>query len=234
MKGRDFSASARPSVAPPRRVLDELGGEAQGEALAVDLRDRAAVVGVGRGDLDEELEPPRPQQRAVEGRHEVRRAHHEDHLVLAKAVHLREELVDHRVLHPRALVAPALVREGVDLVEDDHRGRALTGLAKDPPEVLFRLAHPLRLELRPRDHDHRRVHRRGDGLGEVGLSRARRAVKDHAAGEQRLERANVALDGEGVFAAHQIEELVAQPGLHLAVAADVAVEVDARGARRRR
>jgi hypothetical protein len=85
------------------------------------MGDGRAVVRRGRGDLDQELEAPRTHQRAVEGLQVVGGAHHEDHLVLAEAVHLREELVDHRVLHPRARVRPALVREGVDLVEDHHR-----------------------------------------------------------------------------------------------------------------
>ena len=38
------------------------------------------------------------QERAVERLHEVRRAEYEDELLPVKAVHLREELIHHRVL----------------------------------------------------------------------------------------------------------------------------------------
>jgi hypothetical protein len=72
----------------------------------------------------------------------------EHHLVLAKAVHLREQLVDHRVLDARAHVGAALVRERVDLVEDDHRRRSLPRLTKDPPEILFGFSDPLRSSAR--------------------------------------------------------------------------------------
>jgi hypothetical protein len=46
-------------------VRDELIGEVEPEARAVDLRDGLAVLRRGRRDLDQELEPPRTHQRPV-------------------------------------------------------------------------------------------------------------------------------------------------------------------------
>jgi hypothetical protein len=129
-------------------------------------------------------------------------------------------------LDARALVGPAGGREGVDLVEDDDRGRGLARLTEHPPQVLLRLAHPLRLELRARDDVDRRVHGGRDGLGEEGLPGAGRAIEDDAAREQVLDLLHVGLGLRLVLGADQIDELLPQALLHRLVAADVLLEVD--------
>ena len=80
-----------------------------------------------------------PEQRRVDRLEEVCRAHHEDHLVRPKPIHLGEELVHHRVLDPGSLVHPTGRGEGVELVEDDDRRRALAGANEDLAQVLFAL-----------------------------------------------------------------------------------------------
>jgi len=50
-------------------------------------------------DVEHELEPARPHQRVVERLDEVGGPDDEHQLLLAEAVHLGEQLVDHRVLH---------------------------------------------------------------------------------------------------------------------------------------
>ena len=120
---------------------------------------------------------------------EVRRADDEDEFVLVEAVHLGEQLVDHRVLDAAAGVGAAGGGERVELVEDDDRRRRLAGLVEDLPQVLFALADPLALQFRPADDRDRRADAGGHRLGEVGLAGARRAPEDHAARDQFFEPA---------------------------------------------
>src|SRR5262249_42907174 len=99
--------------------------------------DLAAVGGVRGGDVEVELEPARPQEGGGEDLHEVGRTDHEDQLLPVEAVHLGQELVDHRVLHAGAGVGAAGRGEGVQFVEDDDGRRRLAGAVEDLPDILL-------------------------------------------------------------------------------------------------
>ena len=72
--------------------------------------------------------------------------------------------------------------DGVDLIQEDHRGCSLPGLAERLSHCLLRLAHPLAQELRAFDADEVGLALRGYRFGEHGLARSRRAVEQDSSG----------------------------------------------------
>ena len=160
----------------------------------VHLEDRLAAGQIRRGHEDLAIEASRPQQCGVEVLEPVRSAHH-DHLVaVAEAVELDEQLVQRLVLLAVEAATGARHADGVELVDEDDRGRVL-------PRLLEELADPRRAEAR--EHlDERRGALRvevgarlvGDGLGEQRLARAGRPVEEDAlrhAGAERCEALRV-------------------------------------------
>src|SRR5262249_36699704 len=80
--------------------------------------------------------------RRVEDVHVVGGADDEDQLLRAEAVHLGQQLVDHRVLDAAAGVGAAGAGEGVQLVEDDDRRGRLAGTVGELPGVFLALPPP--------------------------------------------------------------------------------------------
>ena len=94
---------------------------------------------VGSGTRIWRSKRPGPQQRGVEDVGAVRRRHHHDALGGLEAVHLGEHLVERllALVVPAAEAGAALAADGVDLVDEDDRGRLLasrsgTGRARGP------------------------------------------------------------------------------------------------------
>jgi len=73
-------------------------------------------------------------------------------------------------------------RDGVDLVDEDDRGGLLDGPLEGLPELLLAFALVLGDDLRAVDDLEVGVDLVGDGLGDEGLARARRAVQQDAGG----------------------------------------------------
>ena len=116
---------------------------------------------------------------------------------------------------PRAIRPAAPSAERVELVDEDDAGRGVAGL-------LGELAHAARadadvhlVEVGARGDDHRAAGLAGDGAREERLARAWRADEQHALGAVRAH-------GEKALGALEIGDDVAEIGLRLARAADVA------------
>ena len=73
----------------------------QGLAAQPDLENLPASVAVRRRNLQQDIEPARPQERRVDQVRAVRRREDEHSLQFLDAVHLREELADHALRHVR-------------------------------------------------------------------------------------------------------------------------------------
>ena len=100
----------------------------------VDVEDRQAARDVGRRDEDLAVEAARAQERGVELVEQVRRGHDDDAVAGREAVHLDEQLVQ-RLLALGVVVAAAAAADGVELVDEDDRGRGLARLVEQPPDA---------------------------------------------------------------------------------------------------
>ena len=85
----------------------------------------------GGGDEHLAVEAAGAQQRRVEILDAVRRAHHDDLLGAFEAVQLDEQLVERLILLAVEAVAGALRADGVELVDEDDRGRVLARLGEE-------------------------------------------------------------------------------------------------------
>ena len=100
-------------------------------AAAVDAENRDPSSQVGRLDEDLPVEAAGPEQRRIEILEPVRRGHH-DHLVARpEAVELDEQLVQRLILLAVERVAAARAADGVELVDEDDRGRVLARLLEE-------------------------------------------------------------------------------------------------------
>ncbi len=130
---------------PLHRRLQRILRHLQPHLAVVNPQDLTPGVGVGVGNVQVELEAARPQQGRVENLREVRRADDEDHFFLVEAVHLGQQLVDHRMLDAAAGVGAAGRGEGIQLVEHDYRRCGLAGLVEDLSQPLFAFSYPFTL-----------------------------------------------------------------------------------------
>ena len=89
------------------------------------LEDRLAALEVRRRHEHLPVEAARTQQRRVEILDPVGRAHHDDLLGTLEAVELDEQLVERLILLAVEAVPGALRADGVELVDEDDRGRVL-------------------------------------------------------------------------------------------------------------
>jgi hypothetical protein len=134
-----------PLAGPADCILQRLVGQFEAHLLVVDLNDLLAILIVGIGDFQMELEAAGTQQGRVKDLDEVGRADDEDQFFLAEAVHLRQQLVDHRVLDAGAGVGAASAGERVQFIEDDDGRRRLPGLVEDLAQIIFTFADPFTL-----------------------------------------------------------------------------------------
>ena len=170
-------------------------GRAPGHHVQVHVRGEVLVLGVhgqdgrplgqrGQRDRDLPVEAARPQQRWVEHLGPVRGGEHDDALSDVEPVHLGQQLVQGLLAlvvgHRRARAGPALA-DGVDLVDEDDRGRPLARLGEQ-------VAHPRgadadeQLDEAGAGHGEER-HRglTGHGPGQQGLAGSGRADHQRAA-----------------------------------------------------
>ena len=142
---------------------------------------------VGRRDEHLAVEASRAKQRRVEILEPVRGRHDDDLVPRAEAVELDEELVQSLIVLAMDGAARASRADGVELVDEDDRGRVLARLLEelaDPGgaetgEHLDERRRALRVEVR--------AGRARDGLGEQRLAGSGRAVQQDSARNPRAE-----------------------------------------------
>ena len=133
------------------------------------------------------VEAARSEQRGVEILETVRRGHDDDLVACVEAVELDEELVQRLVVLTVEAAAEARGADGVELVDEDDRGRVLARLLEelaDPRsaeagEHLDERRGALRVEVRSR--------LARDRLREQRLARARRPVQEDPSRHARAE-----------------------------------------------
>ncbi len=98
----------------------------------VQAQDLQPPVHVGDVDRDLAVEATRTQQRGVEDVGAVGRAHHDQAAVAGEAVHLDQQRVQRLLALVVALAdaGAALAPRGVELVDEDDRGRRLARLGE--------------------------------------------------------------------------------------------------------
>jgi hypothetical protein len=94
-------------------------------AARVHAEDGLTAGEVGWGHEQLPVEASRPQQRGVEVLDPVGGAHHDDLLGALEAVELDEQLVESLILLAVETVPGALRTDGIELVDEDDRGRVL-------------------------------------------------------------------------------------------------------------
>ncbi len=99
-------------------------------AFRMDLEDRLAVVHVGEIEDDAAVEAAGPEERRVKDIRAVRGGKDDHARVAIEAVHLHEDLVQCLLALVTAAAHPgaALAADGVDLVDEEDRGRGALGL----------------------------------------------------------------------------------------------------------
>ena len=154
------------------------------------LEDRLSALDVGKGDIDLPVESARAQQRGVEDIRAVGRRHDDYPLVLFKAVHLHEQLVE-RLLSfvvSAAQARASLAPDGVYFVDKDYAGHVALRLIEQ-------VAHPRRARsdehfhkvgTADREEGHARLAR--DGFGKKRLTRSGRSHEQNALGDSRAQR----------------------------------------------
>jgi hypothetical protein len=217
------SAPVSPGSVPRDQLEIDVGR--QGLAARVHVQDLGASLQVGRLDQDLPVEAAGAQERRIEILQPVRRAH-DDHLVARpEAVQLDEELVQRLILFAVERVAAARAADGVELVDEDDRGRIVARL-------LEQLANPRGAE--PGEHlDERRcalsVEARtrlvGDGLRRQRLAGPGRSVEEDAFRYARAE------PFEPLRVAQEVDDLQ-QLGLRLVEAGHLVPRHRGRGAGR--
>lgn len=138
-----------------------------------------APVFVGQRDFKSAVEAPGPQERLVERVNEVGGADHEDVLVLAEAVHLREHLVERL---PVLVGVPALpaAAECVQLVDEDDARFVLARQLEQVPYSLRADPHLHLVERAPAAVDEGLVGLARQCLRDQRFAGARRAVEQDA------------------------------------------------------
>ncbi len=150
-------------------------------------QDRLAALEVRSLDGDLPVEAARAQQRGVEDVGPVGRGDEDDVRLDVEAVHLDEELVE-RLL--ALVVAPAhagaaVPPDGVDLVDEDDRGRVLLGLVEQVAHAARADTHEHLDEVRAGDRVERHARLAGDGAREQGLAGPGGPVEQDALGDLR-------------------------------------------------
>ena len=122
------SRKARGGAGDGREV--DVGGKRL--AARVHLEDSLAPLYVGIVDRDLTVEAARAQQRLIEYVGAVGRSDDDYALVRAEAVHFDKQLVERllALVVPAAETCSALTADGVDLVDEDYRGRLALGLTE--------------------------------------------------------------------------------------------------------
>ncbi|GIX64830.1 uncharacterized protein BcabD6B2_42650 [Babesia caballi] len=149
---------------------------AEPHAARLDLQNLVPLLLVAGGDLDLAVEAAEAAQRRVNGVDAIGSGEHDHVFARRDAVHERQQLADDAPLELAGALL-ALGGDGVDLVDEDDRGRVLRGLLERPPQFGLGLAHVVRHDLWP-VYDHAvRPSLRRDRPGDERLAGPRRPVQ---------------------------------------------------------
>ena len=102
---------------------------------------------------------------------------------MLKLVELRQQLTDHAIRGDRALFRSPNRCDGLELIEENQRGRHPARQLEDVADRFFGVAEPLRKDLRTADDDERRLQLRRERVHQQRFARTRRPVEQNAAGE---------------------------------------------------
>ena len=182
----------------------------------VDLEDLDPLVLRGQRHHDLAVEAAGPQQRGVEDVGAVRRRHHHDALGRLEAVHLGEHLVERllALVVPAAETGAALAADGVDLVDEDDRGRLLLRGLEQVADTRRADADEHLHEVGAGDRDERHARLTRDRARDERLTGTGRTDEQHALRDARADLLELA---------RQLQEVddLGDLFLHRAVAGDV-------------
>ena len=149
----------------------------------VHAQDLLSAAHVGAIDRDLTVKAARAQQSGVEDIGAVGRRDENHALVLLKAVHLHEQLVERllALVVASAQTGAALTAHGIDLVDEDDRRRLFLGALEQVAHARRAHAHEHLDELRAGNREERHARLAGHGLGQQRLAGARRTDQQHAA-----------------------------------------------------
>mmetsp|Transcript_24819 Transcript_24819/g.78687 ORF Transcript_24819/g.78687 Transcript_24819/m.78687 type:complete len:405 (-) Transcript_24819:550-1764(-) len=166
----DRAARQLVRLAQPRKVDVSVQRRLRGNEEAPEP---AARRGVGRGELEDELEAP------VEGGVDLLEPVRDGDDDAREGLHVVQQHADvHRVVpRGRASLGAPLGKQALALVEHEHRLLRL-GLVEDLLDVLGRLANVLVHQLSAVDHHQRAADVKPDSLGRHRLARAGRAMEE--------------------------------------------------------
>mmetsp|Transcript_24647 Transcript_24647/g.39055 ORF Transcript_24647/g.39055 Transcript_24647/m.39055 type:complete len:588 (+) Transcript_24647:303-2066(+) len=181
------------------------------------LQDADARLQVGHGDVDQLVQPAGAHERRVDDVRPVGGPDDEHVLLGAHAVHLGQQLVHHAVTGPAAVAraAAALLRDRVQLVEEEHAGRGRARLGEHVAHVALGLAEPHGQQLGALHGDEVRLALVGHRLGHQGLAAAGRPVEEHALRGAHAELLKL------VRVLHRVLHQLLQLALHVHQAANV-------------
>jgi len=161
---------------------------AQGHPAGVDLEDLQPPLHIRGQNVDLPVEAPGPEQGRVKDVGTVGGGEDDDGLIGGETVHFHQEGVQGLtpfILSAGTAAGRAVAADGVDLVDEDDAGGVLLGFPEqvadpgctDPDEHLDEIgaAHAVK----------RHTRFPGNRLGQQGLARARRALEENAAGNDR-------------------------------------------------
>ena len=174
-----------------RAARDHVDVDVGGDLLVLEvhLQDLDPLFLRRQRDHDLAVEATGAQQRGVEDVGTVGRGHHHDALGRLEAVHLGEHLVERllALVVTAAEAGAALAADGVDLVDEDDRGRLLA-------RGLEQVAHTGRAdadehlhEVGTGDRDERHARFTGDGARDERLAGAGRTDEQHALRDARAD-----------------------------------------------
>ena len=168
------------------------------------LEDRLAALEVGRRHEHLAVEAAGAQQRLVEILDAVRGAHDDDLLGALEAVELDEQLVERLILLAVEAVAGALRADGVELVDEDDRGRVLARLGEELADARGAEAGEHLDERRRARGVEVRARLVRDGLREQRLAGAGRPVEQEALRHLRAEPLEALRVAQEVDDLHQL------------------------------
>ena len=156
----------------------------------VNLHDLRPGVLVGVRELNLAIESAGAEQRGIEDVRPVRRRDDLHPVVAGEPVELVEQL-EHGALHLAVAVGvrvESLGSDGVDLIDEDDRGRLLLGQGERVPHELGAVADEHLHQQRTRELQVRGVGLSGARAGDEGLAGSRRAVEQHTLGGADTQR----------------------------------------------
>ena len=156
------------------------------DGFQMHLEHRLALVQVGQIDMDLTVEASGTQQRLVQDVSTVRGGHDDDTAVGAKAVHLRQQLVQGAlalVVAAHHGVVGTCTTHSVDLIDEDDARRFLLGLAEQVTHTAGTHAHEHLHEVGTRHREERHVGLTRYGFRQQRLTRSRRAYKQRTLGD---------------------------------------------------